>query len=137
MMAGTSPFFAANVGPAGQQAVGRFSQRLGDIRDTQSKQLAQLAGLGLKGAELKQEARKLGIMEPLYREQAAYYARRPGSTSTAGLGSVPGAVVQKELNQIEGYKSNPATAPFFSSLPREAQIALTKLPPVLLHTATP
>ena len=50
-------------------------------------------------------------------------------SGSAGLGSVSSSVVQAELNNLEGFKANPATAPFFKQLPQDAQIALTKTKP--------
>ena len=45
------------------------------------------------------------------------------------MGSVPGNVVQAELDKIEGYKINPKAAPFFTNLPLDVQTALVKTDP--------
>jgi hypothetical protein len=45
------------------------------------------------------------------------------------MGSVPGNVVQSELDRLESYRTNPKSAPFFTSLPLDVQTALIKTDP--------
>jgi hypothetical protein len=68
-------------------------------------------------------------MAPLYKAQADYYGRRPGSTGSLGLGSVPPATADKIITRYEGYGADPKSAPFFSSLPKDVQTGLTKYKP--------
>jgi hypothetical protein len=42
-------------------------------------------------------------MAPLYRAQADYYGRKPGSTGSAGLGSVPFGEFRKLKDQYASY----------------------------------
>jgi len=101
------------------------------IRGDEAKQIAQIAALNLKGAELKQELKKLGISEKLYNAQADYYrARARAPMGTAGLGgAVTPEVSRKVVQEYRGYAANPTQAPFFSSLPKDVQTGLTKYKP--------
>jgi hypothetical protein len=101
------------------------------IRGDEAKQIAQIAALNLKGAELKTELKKLGISEKLYNAQADYYkARARSPMGTAGMGgAVTPEVSRKVVQEYRGYLTNPAQAPFFSSLPKDVQTGLTKYKP--------
>lgn len=127
------------VGTGMGDAIGAFGPEY--LRSTQAenerkdKLMGQYMALGMSGAGLQMQAQKLGIdaaefkaKAPLYAAQAHYYLNRK-NTGSQGLGSVSGTVVQKELDAAEGYKANPSTAPFFKTLPKETQIALTKTDP--------
>jgi hypothetical protein len=133
MMSGTSPYAAANVGPAGEEFATGIAGVLSKERDEKTKRVGQLVALGLKGQELDAELAKLGVTKDYYDahkklfEAQAYHYRHP--TSTAGLGSVAGNVVQSELDRIEGYRAKPTSAPFFTSLPLDVQTALAKTDP--------
>jgi hypothetical protein len=129
IMGGTSPFAAANFKGAipGLQA---YQEEMRGIRADENKRLGQIAALNLKGVELKQELKKLGISEKHYNDwRDVYIAKANRPTGTAGMGSVSSAAVQKELDSLEGYQANPTTAPFFKQLPQDAQLALTKTKP--------
>jgi hypothetical protein len=136
MMSGTSPYAAANVGPAGEEFATGIAGVLSKERDEKTKRVGQLVALGLKGQELDAELAKLGVTKDyydahkkLFESQAKYYDRRTSGSGTAGLGSVPGNVVQSELDRIEGYRAKPTSAPFFTSLPLDVQTALAKTDP--------
>ena len=65
IMGGTSSNFAQNVALA-SPAIRGYGEDVKGLRAEETAKLNQLAGLGLKGAALKQEARKLGITEKHY-----------------------------------------------------------------------
>jgi hypothetical protein len=68
IMGGTSTNFAENVGKGATQAMKGYAEDIKGIRAADNEKLNQLVGLGLKGAGLKQEARKLGITEQHYKD---------------------------------------------------------------------
>lgn len=137
--AGTSPWATANIGRGGASAAEGIAQAVAQANADKNRQVSQLVALGLKGEELDTELAKLGITKEHYADQkklmdaqAGYYRSRgaaAGSGGTGGKGSVSSAVVQSELNNMEGYKANPTSAPFFKSLPADVQMALTKTAP--------
>jgi hypothetical protein len=129
MMAGTSPFAAANIGQGATPALRGYGEDLRQSRSDEMKDVMQRATLGLKGAESKADLAKLGIMEPYYRNYAAYLGRKPTGSTTAGLGSVPPATADKIITRYEAYGADPKSAPFFSSLPKDVQTGLTKYKP--------
>jgi hypothetical protein len=130
IMGGTSPYAAANFKGA-MPAIQGYQEEMRGIRGDEAKQIAQIAALNLKGAELKQELKKLGISEKLYNAQADYYrARARAPMGTAGLGgAVTPEVSRKVVQEYRGYAANPTQAPFFSSLPKDVQTGLTKYKP--------
>jgi hypothetical protein len=67
IMGGQSSNFAQNVALASPAAKG-YGEDIKGLRAEETAKLNQLAGLGLKGAGLKQEARKLGITEQHYKD---------------------------------------------------------------------
>jgi hypothetical protein len=129
MMAGTSPFAGVNIGQGVTPAVRGYGEDIRQYRQDEAKDIGQRAALGLKGYEAKTDLAKLGIMAPLYKAQADYYGRKPGSTGSLGLGSVPPATADKIITRYEGYGADPKSAPFFSSLPKDVQTGLTKYKP--------
>ena len=136
MMGGTSPYAAANIGPAGEELATGIAGVLSKERDDKQKRVGQLVALGLKGQDLDAELVKLGITrdyydahKKLFEAQARYQDRRGSGSGTAGMGSVPGNVVASELDKLEGFKLNPKSAPFFTNLPLDAQTALLKTDP--------
>jgi len=130
MMGGTSPFAAVNIGQGATGALRGYGEDVRQQRSDELKDVMQRATLGLKGAESKADLAKLGIMEPYYRNYAAYLGRRPGGGSTtAGMGSVPPATADKIITRYDGYAADPKSAPFFSSLPKDVQTGLTKYKP--------
>jgi hypothetical protein len=66
IMGGESSNFAQNIGRGATQAMKGYAEDVKGLRAEENAKLTQLAGLGLKGAGLKQEARKLGITEKHY-----------------------------------------------------------------------
>jgi hypothetical protein len=134
IMSGTSPYAAANVKGA-IPALQGYQEEMRGIRSDENKQIAQIAALNLKGAELKNELNKLGITKERYDAQnkldearAAYF--RSGKGATAGLGgAVPPNVSRQVMQEYKGYAANPTQAPFFSSLPKDVQTGLTKYKP--------
>jgi len=130
IMGGTSQYAAANFKGA-MPAIQGYQEEMRGIRSDEAKQIAQIAALNLKGAELKQELKKLGISEKLYNAQADYYrARARAPMGTAGLGgAVTPEVSRKVVQEYRGYAANPTQAPFFSSLPKDVQTGLTKYKP--------
>jgi|694.fasta_scaffold05264_22 hypothetical protein len=131
IMSGTSPYAAANVKGA-LPALQGYQEEMRGLRGDEAKRIAQIAALNLKGAELKQELKKLGISEELYKAQAKYYTARANAPigGAAGLGgAVPPATTQKVMQEYKGYMLNPTQAPFFSSLPKDVRTGLTKYKP--------
>lgn len=74
IMGGTSSNFAQNLALA-SPAIKGYGEDIKGIRAEDAAKMAQLMGLGLKGAALKQEAKKLGITEKhfdqMYKAQMA------------------------------------------------------------------
>jgi hypothetical protein len=66
IMGGTSTNFAENVGKGATQAMKGYAEDVKGLRSEETARLNQLASLGLKGAALKQEAKKIGITEKRY-----------------------------------------------------------------------
>ena len=73
IMGGTSQYAAANFKGA-LPGIQSYQEEMRGIRSDEAKQIGQLAALNLKGAELKQELKKLGITEAHYRDQAKLIA---------------------------------------------------------------
>jgi hypothetical protein len=134
-MGGTSPFAAVNFKGA-MPALQGYQEEMRGIRADENKRLGQIAALNLKGAELKQELKKLGVTEEYYRAhyplltaQAGYYTQRG-----AGLGGISGGAISsptalKMRQDYKGYLANPASSPVFSSLDKQTQKFLTKADP--------
>ena len=101
------------------------------IRGDEAKQIAQIAALNLKGAELKQELNKLGVTKEYYdsqiRKNDAYARYLAGGKGTGGAnyGPVTGTDYLKLKDQYANYALNPKSNPaFFASLSDDAQKAL-------------
>jgi len=116
IMGGTSPFAATNFKGA-IPALQGYQEEMRGIRGDEAKQIAQIAALNLKGAELKQELNKLGITEAHYREQAklmeaqaaAYRARASGGAGKASYGNIPFKDLREVEAQYAGYLQSPKT----------------------------
>jgi hypothetical protein len=72
---------------------------------------------------------------------AEYYRQMPGIAAlkaarsgggggggAGGKGYIPGSVVQKEIDTLQGYQANPTEAPFYRSLPKDVRTAIEELP---------
>jgi hypothetical protein len=66
IMGGTSPYAFANIGQGAAEAAKGYGEDIKGLRAEETAKLNQLMGLGLKGAQLKQEAQKLGITAKHY-----------------------------------------------------------------------
>ena len=66
VMGGTSPYALTNIGQGAAAAAKGYGEDVKGLRAEETAKLNQLANLGLKGVQLKQEARKLGITEKHY-----------------------------------------------------------------------
>jgi hypothetical protein len=82
IMGGTSSNFAQNVALA-SPAIKGYGEDVKGLRAEETAKLNQLAGLGLKGAALKQEARKLGITEKHYENWFKAQQMQIGETAAA------------------------------------------------------
>ena len=125
IMSGTSPYAAANVKGA-IPALKGYQEEIRGIRSDENKQIAQIAALNLKGAELKTTLKKLGITKERYDAQnkldearAKYFLG--GKGSSAGTANIPPAVYDKVDQRYQAYRTNPMTSPVFASLPPEVQ----------------
>jgi hypothetical protein len=116
IMSGTSPYAAANVKGA-LPALQGYQEEMRGIRSDENKQIAQIAALGLKGAELKNELKKLGITKEYYDSQirrndayAKYLAGgKGGGAGKASYGSIPFKDLREVEAQYAGYLQNPKT----------------------------
>jgi hypothetical protein len=117
IMSGTSPYAAANVKGA-LPALQGYQEEMRGIRGDENKQIAQIAALNLKGAELKQALKKLGIEEDYYNSQikrndayAKYLAAKGagGGAGKASYGSIPFKDLREVEAQYAGYLQNPKT----------------------------
>jgi hypothetical protein len=134
IMGGTSPFAAANFKGA-MPGIQAYQEEMRDIRSNEAKQIGQIAALNLKGAELKQELKKLGITEahyraqvPLLAAQANYYNQRGAGIGTAG-GSISSPTALKMRQDYKAYLANPVSSPVFKSLDKQTQKYLEKANP--------
>lgn len=75
VMGGTSPYALTNIGQGAAAAAKGYGEDIKGLRAEETAKLNQLMSLGLKGAQLKQEAKKLGITEKhfdqMYKAQMA------------------------------------------------------------------
>jgi len=136
IMGGTSPFAATNFKGA-IPALQGYQEEMRGIRGDETKQIAQIAALNLKGAELKTELNKLGITKERYDAQnkldaarSQYFLGGGARGASTGLGGVvPPNVSRQVMQEYKGYAANPTQAPFFSSLPKDVQTGLSKYKP--------
>jgi hypothetical protein len=105
--------FVGGLGAAGQKAQAGLEKDLEGIQGRKDKQIAQLVGLGLKGEDLKNAAKKMGIDEaelqgklPLLAAQTKYYNEAKGRASGVGLGSVTPAVADKVMERYDAYRQD-------------------------------
>jgi hypothetical protein len=143
MMAGKSPYFFTNAGEAGLAAQEGLEKTQEGIQARKDKQITQLMGLGLKGEDLKNAAKKMGIdeaelqaklptyiAEANYKNAAAqYYRDAKGKSTGAGLGGSLGeATVDKVMERFDAYRAdykNPSN-PYVAMLTPQDQLYLQK-----------
>lgn len=132
--------FVGGLGTAGKEAQAGLEKSLEGIQARKEKQIGQLVALGLKGEDLKNEAKKLGITEtelqaklPMYNAAtikdlatAKYIASGKGGAAGSKIGA---ATLHKIQQEFKTYKADPKSAPFFNQLPIEVRTGLTKYPP--------
>jgi hypothetical protein len=104
------------------------------IRGDEAKQIAQIAALNLKGAELKQELNKLGITKERYDAQNKVDAARAqyllgGGARGAGGGANYGPITNQTYMELKdryaNFALNPKANPaFYSALPQRVKDAL-------------
>jgi hypothetical protein len=131
IMSGTSPYAAANVKGA-LPALQGYQEEMRGIRGDEAKQIAQIAALNLKGAELKQELKKLGITKERYDAQnkadlarADYLRSGKGAGGGANYGPIPPSTYMDVKDRYANFALNPKANPaFFASLSEDARKAL-------------
>jgi hypothetical protein len=133
IMSGTSPYAAANVKGA-LPALQGYQEEMRGIRGDEAKQIAQIAALNLKGAELKQELNKLGITKERYDAQNKVDAARAqyllgGGARGAGGGANYGPITNQTYMELKdryaNFALNPKANPaFYSALPQRVKDAL-------------
>jgi hypothetical protein len=153
MMAGESPFAGVNIGRGAMAGAESYGRGLEQLRKDDRSIIQQLINAGYKGQELEAQAMKMGIdmshykdMQPYYdamaeqaQAHAEYYRQMPGIAAlkaarsgggggAGGKGYIPGSVVQKEIDTLQGYQANPTEAPFYRSLPKDVRTAIEELP---------
>jgi len=127
---GTSQYAAANVKGA-LPALQGYQEEMRGIRGDEAKQIAQIAALNLKGAELKQELNKLGVTKEYYdsqiRKNDAYARYLAGGKGTGGAnyGPVTNETYLKLKGQYDNFMVNPKSDPtLFAALPKRVKDAL-------------
>jgi hypothetical protein len=131
IMSGTSPYAAANVKGA-LPALQGYQEEMRGIRGDEAKQIAQIAALNLKGAELKQELNKLGVTKEYYDSQirkndayARYLASGKGTGGGANYGPITNETYLKLKGQYDNFMVNPKSDPtLFAALPKRVKDAL-------------
>jgi hypothetical protein len=133
IMGGTSQYAAANFKGA-LPALQGYQEEMRGIRSDEAKQIAQIAALNLKGAELKQKLNELGITKERYDSQNKVDAARAqyllgggarGAGGGANYGPVTGTDYMKLKDQYANFALNPKANPaFFASLSEDARKAL-------------
>jgi hypothetical protein len=107
VMGGQSSNWAQNMSLASKAAQG-YGEDVKGLRAEEQAKLTQLAGLGLKGAQLKQEARKLGITEKHYedwaRVQGQQNAIMAGTRADANLTRAETAMENRITNMYKAMK---------------------------------
>jgi hypothetical protein len=107
IMGGTSQYAAANFKGA-IPALQGYQEEMRGIRADEAKQLSQISALNLKGAELKQELKKLGITEKHYADWLKVYsARGAGGAGKASYGSIPFKDMREVEAEYRSYLQNP------------------------------
>jgi hypothetical protein len=132
IMGGTSQYAAANFKGA-LPALQGYQEEMRGIRGDEAKQIAQIAALNLKGAELKQELNKLGITKERYDSQNRVDAARTqyllgkgaGTGGGANYGPVTNETYLKLKGQYDNFMVNPKSDPtLFAALPKRVKDAL-------------
>ena len=127
--------FVSGLGAAGKEAQAGLDKSLEGIQARKDAQIGKLVNLGLKGEDLKNEAKKLGITEaelqaklPLYGSEvtknlATADYMRSGKGKSAG--KIASATAYKVMQDFNGYKADPKSAPFFNQLPPDVKKGLS------------
>jgi hypothetical protein len=127
--------FVSGLGAAGKEAQAGYEKSLEGIQARKDAQIGKLVSLGLKGEDLKNEAKKMGISEaelqaklPLYgyevtKNLATADYMRSGKGRSAG--KIASATAYKVMQDFNGYKADPKSAPFFNQLPPDIKKALS------------
>jgi hypothetical protein len=135
IMGGTSPYAAANFKGA-IPALQGYQEEMRGIRGDEAKALAQISALNLKGAELKQALKKLGIEEDYYKKhgkyfeaQADYLRSGKGGAGGMSLGPIPADKYWELKKGYQALAANPKSDPvFYASLPQKVRDALGASP---------
>ena len=123
LMASKNPNLLGALGEAGMGTAEDYQKSLNQIEANKRAQVGQLVSLGLKGAELKQELKKLGITEDYYLKHGKYFeamANAAGNKGGAKLGSIPFSELRKVNAEYEGYLADPKSilsSPFARLIP--------------------
>ena len=127
--------FVSGLGAAGKESNAGLEKALEGIQTRKDAQIGKLVSLGLKGEDLKNEAKKMGISEtelqaklPLYGSEvtknlATADYMRSGKGRSAG--KIASATAYKVMQDFNGYKADPKSAPFFNQLPPDIKKALS------------
>jgi hypothetical protein len=128
VMGGQSSNWAQNMSLASKAAAG-YGEDIKGLRAEEQAKLTQLAGLGLKGVALKQEAEKLGITKQHYADW--YKAHMAQVNETAGVRSDANKLRAETAleNRITTYAGKLLTLPKYQDNPdlayADAQKAVT------------
>ena len=139
LMATKNPYALGAAGEAGLAGQESLEKSMETIQGRKDKQIGQLVALGLKGEDLKNEAKKLGISEtelkaklPLYSSEVVKNlatAKYIGSGKGGAGSKIAAGTLYKIQQEYKAYKADPKSAPFFNQLPKNVKDGLTKYPP--------
>ena len=126
VMGGQSSNWAQNMSLASKAAQG-YGEDVKGLRAEEQAKLTQLAGLGLKGAQLKQEARKLGITEKHYEDWARVQGQQNAiMAGTRADTNANRADIAKE-NRIKNFADSLLKLPKYMDNPELAYADATKM----------
>ncbi len=133
IMGGRSSNFAQNIALASPAAKG-YGEDIKGLRAEEAAKLTQLAGLGLKGAQLKQEARKLGITEQHYKDwlkvQEQQIGERGAERREAAATRLEGVKSREDIamdNRIKGFADSLLKLPKYMDNPELAYADAKKM----------
>jgi hypothetical protein len=102
IMGGTSPFAAVNIGQGATGAVKGYAQDVAGMRKEQSEANKELALIGMKQAEIKNDADKTGITAQHYQDWARLEQQKNGILAANGASSRAG--IAEENRVLNAYK---------------------------------